>query len=120
MGSGGTVAYHTITGMAALDELIGRREADELKFAVWPFEDIGDGHVLVESYPALHSAPADWGPCRGADERGAWKVLVDLVRANRTGDIGRWFDVPRLPFGRVEGVSAEEQVTFEGFMFGLR
>ena len=35
LGSGGTVGFHSITGMAAIDDLIKRREAGELDFTVW-------------------------------------------------------------------------------------
>jgi hypothetical protein len=36
VGSGGTVGFHTITGLAALAGLLARRDAGELSFAVWP------------------------------------------------------------------------------------
>jgi hypothetical protein len=44
LGSGGTVGFHTITGLSALDWLISLREKGDLNFAVWPFEGVAPGH----------------------------------------------------------------------------
>jgi hypothetical protein len=125
LGSGGTVGFHTISGLSALDFLIQKREARELDFVVWPQEQLvpdGKKHVVVESYPAICPVPADFGPCLSGDndQRDAWKVLQMLMakRADRTLD--QLFEIPELPFGRVNGVTFDEQVQFEGWILGLR
>lgn len=38
LGSGGTVGFHTLTGLAAIHELIAQREAGHVRFQVWPQE----------------------------------------------------------------------------------
>ena len=124
MGSGGTVGFHSITGMAMLDDLIRRREADQFDFEVWPQETLeptGDRHVLVESYPAICPIPSDLGPCRegDADQIDAWRVLVHLAEAQQRGALGGMFRIREQPFGRIDGVTFEEQIRFEGAIFGL-
>lgn len=121
LGSGGTVGFHSITGMSALDELLDERDAGNLRFSVWPFEAVkADEHVLVESYPAICPKCVEDAECRGDDERDAWKVLKCLVAANQQDEIDQWFELPTVPFGRTDGVSFAQQVAFEGFIFGLR
>jgi hypothetical protein len=122
MGSGGTVGFHTVTGLSLLHELICLRAKGQLAFRVWPQE--GDApepgqHVLVESYPAICPTPAEFGPCADAHERDAWKVLRRMIEASRAGALADAFKVPRKPFGRVEGVSFDEQVRFEGWIFAV-
>ena len=54
-GAGGTVGFHTISGLSAINFLFEEREAGRLDFVVWPHERLapdGTKHVLVESYPA--------------------------------------------------------------------
>ena len=119
LGSGGVVGFSTITGLAALHDLIARREAGQVRFRVWPQEcehpmDIGDAHVLVESYPALSSKPASFGQCMTDDERDAWKVLLWMSEADERGSLAAAFSPPPLRFGRVEGISFWDQVRFEG------
>lgn len=56
LGSGGTVGFHTTSGLAAINHLVQEREAGRLDFVVWPHESLapdGKRHVLVESYPAV-------------------------------------------------------------------
>ncbi|TWW11161.1 hypothetical protein E3A20_05200 [Planctomyces bekefii] len=121
LGSGGTVGFHTISGLSALDWLIGLREQNQLKFAVWPFESVGDDvHVLVETYPAICPQCADYGPCQGDDERDAWKVLQTLVHHNQNGTLDAFFHIPEQHFGRTTDVAFSAQVGFEGWIFGLR
>jgi hypothetical protein len=121
MGSGGKVGFHTITGLSAIDFLIGLRDSGKLKFSVWPFEEVDPTqHVFVESYPAICPACAEDSECHGGDEEDAWKVLHRLVDANRSGEIEKWFDVARCPFGRIENVDFSEQIRFEGAIFGLK
>ena len=121
LGSGGTVGFHTISGLAAIDYLLREREQDRLKFFVWPFESVESNlHAIVESYPALSPACVDNGECKGGDEQDAWKVLQQLVTANKARAIQNWFHLPTCPFGRIENVSFADQIAFEGFMFGLR
>lgn len=124
LGSGGTVGFHSITGMAMLDDLIRRREAGQLDFEVWPQETLepsGDRHVLVESYPAICPKPSDFGPCKDndADQKDAWRVLVHLAHAHKNRTLGDMFRIKEQPFGRILGVPFEEQIRFEGAIFGL-
>jgi hypothetical protein len=123
LGSGGTVGFHSITGLAAIDELIGLREKGEVDFEVWPQETIlpsGDKHVFVESYPSICPSLDDYGDCRDDHQRDAWKVLQFLVEARANESLHRLFEIPEQPCGRVEGVSFESQIEFEGFILGLR
>jgi len=123
LGSGGTVGFHSITGMAAIDELIGLREAGEIDFEVWPQETMspsGNKHVLVESYPSICPKVDDYGECRDEHQRDAWKVLQFLVEARANESLHQLFEIPEQPCGRVEGVSFESQIEFEGFILGLR
>ncbi len=56
LGSGGTVGFHTISGLTAIDYLIECRNGKEIDFLVWPQECFlpdGRQHVLVESYPSI-------------------------------------------------------------------
>lgn len=121
LGSGGTVGFHTITGLAAIDYLLNLRERKKIDCVVWPFEDLTpDGHVLVESYPAIFPKLEDYGPCQGNHEKDAWRVLQHLVQANRRGELANWFTLPSVPFGRVEKIELKDQVRFEGHIFGLQ
>jgi hypothetical protein len=125
MGAGGTVAFHTITGLAAIHNLIVQREAGLVRFRVWPQEcenwmDLGDAHVLVESYPALYPKPASFGLCVTPDQRDAWKVLQWMSEADERDGLAEAFSPAPLRFGRVEGISFWEQVRFEGWILGVR
>lgn len=121
LGSGGTVGFHTISGLAAIDYLLREREQGRLEFFVWPFEPVDSNrHAIVESYPALTPACVDGGQCKGGDEQDAWKVLQQLVVANKDRTIDRWFHPTACPFGRIENVSFADQIAIEGFIFGLR
>ncbi len=121
LGSGGTVGFHTMTGLAAIDWLIGLREGGQLRFSVWPFEEVHpDEPVLVETYPAI-CPKCDRDPsCQGGDEKDAWKVLKLLVAKNQDGTLPDLFRLPDLPYGRVAGVEPMEQIRFEGYILGLR
>jgi hypothetical protein len=121
LGSGGTVGFHTITGLSAIDCLLRLRETGHLRFSVWPFEEVHPSeHVLVETYPAIcpkcHHSPC----CQGDDEKDAWKVLQMLVAKNEDGTLAEHFQVPELPYGKIAGVDSMVQIRSEGFIFGLR
>jgi hypothetical protein len=125
LGSGGTVGFHSITGMAAIAHLLTLREQGTFDFQVWPQEGEqldGGKHVLVEVYPAIFPEVPDYGPCRERDnnQRDAWKVLWHLMAANQHGEIGQWFTVAEQPFGRVTNVGFRDQIGFEGWIFGLK
>lgn len=121
LGSGGTVGFHTITGLSAIDWLVSLRENGELKFAVWPFEEVSPNQsVLVETYPAICPKCPDDSKCKGDDEKDAWKVLQMLVERNSNGTLIELFDVPERHFGRVTGVDFKTQVDFEGWILGMR
>jgi hypothetical protein len=124
LGSGGTVGFHTITGLSALNDLSDRREAGQVRFQVWPHEcehpiALGDSHVVVESYPALYPKPASFGPCTTDDQRDAWKVLMWMREEDADGSLAESFSPPTLRFGRVDGTSYWDQVRFEGWILGV-
>lgn len=122
LGSGGTVGFHTISGLAAINFLIEKRDAKKIDFCVWPQEcqQLDDSrHVIVESYPSICPLPESFGPCEDDDQRDAWKVLQMLVSKRAAGTLQRDFVIPEVPFGRHEGVSYEDQVQFEGWIIGL-
>lgn len=125
LGSGGTVGFHTISGLSAINYLFQEREAGSLDFVVWPHEILapnGTKHVLVESYPALCPQLDDYGPCRDNDgnQRDAWKVLHMLIAARAENRLNDLFTINEVSFGRITNVPFVEQVQFEGFIFGLR
>jgi hypothetical protein len=122
LGSGGTVGFHTISGLAALAGLLSRRDTGELLFTVWPQEALDpppDHHLVVESYPAICPRLVDYGPCGDDHQRDAWRVLDWILRAADSQTLGRSFVVQPKPFGRIEGVSFQEQVRFEGWIIGV-
>ena len=124
LGSGGTVGFHTITGLASLAVLLSRRDAGELYFDVWPQEVLeprADRHVLVESYPAISPKLDDkhYDPCADDHQRDAWRVLAWLLRADKTGTISTAFTIPETRFGRIQSVSFLDQVQFEGWIIGI-
>ena len=124
LGSGGTVGFHTITGLSALDYLIRERDAGKLDFVVWPHESLvpdGKKHVLAESYPAVCACPGDYGPCRANDQnqRDAWRVLQALLARRADGTLSQLFRIKEQRFGRVIDVDFEKQIRFEGFILGV-
>jgi hypothetical protein len=124
LGSGGTVGFHTISGLAAISHLIEAREAGKLDFCVWPHEHEGfapDGsrHVIAESYPAICGYAGDFGPCRDQHQRDAWKVLQMLLMRRNDGTLHDLFQVKEQPFGRIAGVDFQKQIQFEGYIVGL-
>jgi hypothetical protein len=125
LGAGGTVGFHTITGLAAIHQLMAQREAGQINFRVWPQEcehptDIGDAHVLVESYTAVYPKPASFGPCTTADQCDAWKVLSWMQGADEQRLLAESFSPSRQRFGRVEGINFWDQVRFEGWILVVR
>ena len=122
LGSGGTVGFHTITGLSALDFLICEREAGRLDFIVWPQEvAVPDGkrHVLAESYPAICQQPVENGPCYDQHERDAWKVLQMLRIKKNEKSLASLFHIKEQPCGRINGIAFHEQIRFEGFILGI-
>lgn len=124
LGSGGTVGFHTISGLASINHLVREREAGRLDFLVWPHESLapdGTKHVFVESYPAVCACPGEYGPCRANDQnqRDAWKVLQALLKRRSDGTLGALFQIKEQPFGRITGVEFKKQIQFEGFILGM-
>ena len=122
LGAGGTVGFQTICGLAALTGLLKRRDVGELSFVVWPqegFELAHNHHLIVESYPSISPNPEDYGPCVGGHQRDAWRVLDWILGEAATNRLERAFSIPPMSFGRVEGVSFQEQVRFEGWIIGV-
>jgi hypothetical protein len=123
LGSGGTVGFHTISGLSAINHLVHEREAGRLDFVVWPHESLTPDrtkHVLVESYPAVCVCPGDYSPCRANDQnqRDAWKVLQTLLKKRSDGTLPHLFQIKEQPFGRITGVDFKKQIQFEGFILG--
>lgn len=87
LGSGATVGYSTITGIAALGDLLDRRDQGQCDFRVFPFEDIEAGvHVLAEVFPAIWAKPpAGWS---GEHERDALRTVIGL--ASTEGELLRF------------------------------
>ena len=108
--------------MATLHRLITLREQDLIDFQVWPQEgdvlNVGK-HIVVESYPAMYPEPASYGDCQDEHCQDAWKVLQWIIRADASGTIEQAFELAPRPFGRFEDISFEDQVRFEGWMFGV-
>ena len=122
LGSGGTVGFHTITGMAFLTRLMTLRQQGEIDFQIWPQEGETPDykrHLLVESYPAVCPALEDYGPCEDDDQRDAWKVLRRMLQAVADHSLEGMFQIPSQSFGRIDGVDFLEQVRFEGWIFGV-
>jgi hypothetical protein len=121
LGSGGTVGFHTITGLSAIDWLIGLRERGESRFAIWPFESFTpEEHVVVETYPAICPRCPIGPECRGGDEEDAWRVLKMLVARNEQGTLAELFEIPEQRFGRVCGIDFKMQIDFEGWILGIK
>ncbi len=122
LGAGGTVGFHSITGMAALHDLVLKRQRGDFEFEVWPQETLaptGAKHVFAEVYPSLCPRLDDYGPCQDDHQRDAWKVLQMIKSARDEVRLSQLFDVAPLRCGRVEGVPFEKQLQFEGFILGL-
>lgn len=123
-GSGAAVGFHTITFLAALDDLILRRDAGELAFDVWPFEiaSAPRGHVVVECYPALCrgilGAPKD--PALDPHENDAMVACTWARTLDARDGLASLFDVREVPIGRDTRSSWSAQIQEEGWIFGVR
>ena len=118
LGSGATVGFHTITGLALLGSLLDRRDAGLLDFVVWPQEGLQDCHVLVEGYPAALPRPESFGPCQTDDERDAWRMLEWMRVRNENGLLDASLKVPIHSLERLSP-GAERRVQFEGWILGV-
>ena len=79
LGSGSTVGYSTITGIAALGHLLASREHGLCDFRVHPFEPIEKGvHVLAEVYPSIWPKPVN-AVFRDDHERDAIRIAIALA-----------------------------------------
>lgn len=124
LGSGGTVGFHTISGLAAIDQLIQLRERGEIDFTVWPHECLaptGTRHVLAESYPAICERLVEYGACRTDDphQRDAWRVIQMLLSHREHGRLPDLFQIKERPFGRISDVDFKTQIQFEGHIIGI-
>jgi hypothetical protein len=78
LGAGTTVGYSTITGIAALGDLLDQRDRGKCNFRVVPFEDIEPNvHVLTEVYPAIWPMPTE--PPANKHETDALKTVTGLA-----------------------------------------
>lgn len=82
--------------------------------------DLGDSHVIVESYPAVYSKPNSFGPCTTPDQQDAWKVLLWLRESDADGSLAKAFSPLPVQFGRVAGIRFWDQVRFEGWILGVK
>ena len=122
LGPGGTVGFQTISGLAALNSLLKRRDDGELSFVVWPqegFEPPLEKHLVVESYPSICPKLEDYGPCVDDHQRDAWRVLDWILREATIDRLERAFSIPPKSFGRIEGISFQKQIRFEGWIIGV-
>ena len=123
LGSGGTVGFHSISGLAAVGWLLELRDQGQVDFDVWPQEvwkPRPGRSVLVECYPALYPRLSDYGPCEDSHQRDAWRALQFLRGELEARTLAEWFQIPGVDCGRVAGVQFREQVQFEGWILGLR
>lgn len=110
LGSGSAVGFHTITLLAALDALRNRSVA----FAVWPFEDAAEGHVLAECYPSLCRSLAPIAH-DDPDERDA----LAMCRWARGVDLAPFFELAEVPVGRDTRKTWTQQIAEEGWILGV-
>lgn len=123
LGSGGTVGFHTITGLAMLHRLLTRRDKElrSPNFEVWPQETWipkSCAHLIVECYPAMAQA-FDTDAVQDTHTRDALRVLRWLLSLD-THEWNQLFTITEIPFGRYHGVTFQAQVQFEGWILGLR
>ena len=116
---------NVLRDLSAVADLIDRRNQGDCDFHLWPHEGMvpaKDKHVLAEVYPSICPEPTDFGPCEPDDphQADAWKTLQRLISANKKGEIGGLFSIGEQPFGRVTSISFVEQITFEGWILGLK
>ena len=123
LGSGGKVGSHTITGLAGLAELLRRRDAGELAFAVWPQEWVRlprrpprCGRELPGGLPADRGGRSLGRRRRARRATGRW--IGRSPKPAKAACRRRSRSRPR-PFGRIDGVTFEEQVSFEGWILGV-
>ena len=125
LGAGAKVGGHALTWLAELDGLLAKREKGGCAFHVWPHEGLvlpTRAHVIAESYPALFPIrpPPQPGAYKGDDERDAWRLAAWAQGEDAANSLVTTFTVPRVTFGRLEGIALEDQVRFEGWMLGVR
>lgn len=86
VGSGAAVGFSTITGMAAIGEMLRARDRGDCDFRVWPFETIASGaHVIAEVYPAIWPHPETEHASN--DERDAAKIAVWLAAVGKMPNV---------------------------------
>lgn len=122
VGSGATVGFQTITGLVFLAKLLDQRDQGVLDFAVWP-HDYSAGsssrHVLLEGYPSAFPKLDDYGPCKDADQRDAWRMLHWMQATNCKGELEGCFELPSKALNSL-GSDLHDRVQFEGWILGVR
>ncbi len=93
----GSVGSQALMGIPVLERLRHR-----LKAAVWPFEEIGQGHVIAEIFPSVLE-PHTNEPVRDA---GQVRAMVEALEAiDQAGHLGAFLEAPS---GMPEAVRREE------------
>lgn len=121
LGSGATVGFSTITGLAMLSRLLSHRDREGLPFAIHPQEPDavpGARHVLVESYPALIPLNSYTRTLSDRHTRDARKVLGWLYVMCTQRKLDEVTQVPLERLARLDP-NAEKRVQFEGWIAGV-
>jgi len=126
-GPGATVTLQTLTGLSVLAKLVSQRGTDKgLDFQIWPHEVWRpDGrNIIAECYPALYRNNVNGNPVppeynNDPHAKDAWKVLQWMLGEEDADTLGERFQIGEKPFGRVSGVSFQDQVQVEGWILGV-
>ena len=122
LGSGGTVGFHTISGLATVAQLLQERDKGRVDFRVWPQEGAQvdqSRHVMAEIYPAVFRVPEDLPGDLDGHETDAWRAAIAISDADQANELDKWFEIRPPKFGRVDGVPVDTQVAFEGWILGV-
>jgi hypothetical protein len=111
---GAQIALSTLTGLAALANLLEVRQAKQIEFRVFPFEAIErDSNVVVEVYPALFPITEHPNPqARDALRIVQWmkaKCLDESIRCR--------LSIPKAAC--IYGRSSKDAIREEGWILGV-
>lgn len=95
-GPGPMVAYHTMTCLRMLDELlVVRDDSDELDFGVWVHEEDWRRrrHLVVEAYPAVFPEPTTSRESNSNDYIDALKIAEWMWKGSRDEKLRSFLDI---------------------------